>query len=162
MSTKPSPRPGTSDAGGAGHSGDLHLVISGAEKTMPEVAVSADTLAAALAKDLDGSFEQLVRDFQDRLFSFALRLTGRREDAEEVTQDAFVRAYRALQTYPAARVRAMALKAWLYQVTLNAPRRDATPRMTRACGLTRDSKSSGVGPTSPRSWRGCPSVTARL
>jgi RNA polymerase sigma-70 factor (ECF subfamily) len=90
---------------------------------MPEAAVSADTtLAAALAEDVDGSFERLVRDFQDRLFTFALRLTGRREDAEEVAQDAFVRAYRALKTYPAARVRAMALKAWLYQVTLNVAR----------------------------------------
>jgi RNA polymerase sigma-70 factor (ECF subfamily) len=90
---------------------------------MPEAAVSADTaLAAALAEDLDGSFERLVRDFQDRLFTFALRLTGRREDAEEVAQDAFVRAYRALKTYPAERVRAMALKAWLYQVTLNVAR----------------------------------------
>ncbi len=63
-----------------------------------------------------------MRHFQDRLFTFALRLTGRREDAEEVAQDAFVRAYRALKTYPAERVRAMALKAWLYQVTLNVAR----------------------------------------
>ncbi|HTO87111.1 MAG TPA: sigma-70 family RNA polymerase sigma factor [Thermoanaerobaculia bacterium] len=79
-------------------------------------------LSASLAKDLDGSFEALVVRFQDRLFSFALRLTGRREDAEEVAQDAFVRAYRALKTYPPERVRTMVLKAWLYQVTLNVAR----------------------------------------
>ncbi len=123
MSTKACPSHGHDGRGGAGGSGDLRLVISVAEKTMTEFAASADNaLAAALAEDLDGSFERLVRDFQDRLFTFALRLTGRREDAEEVAQDAFVRAYRALKTYPAARVRAMALKAWLYQVTLNVAR----------------------------------------
>ena len=79
-------------------------------------------LAGRLAHDLDGTFEELVREYQDRLFTFALRLTGRREDAEEVAQDAFVRAYRALQTYPGERVRALAVKAWLYRITLNLAR----------------------------------------
>ena len=81
-----------------------------------------DPLAEALARDLDGSFEAVVREYQDRLYSFALRLTGRREDAEDVAQDAFVRAYRALQGYGAERVRALALKAWLYRITLNVAR----------------------------------------
>ena len=103
---------------------ELRLVISGAQdKAMQNAEASADaTLAAALAEDLDGNFESVVRRFQDRLFTFALRLTASREDAEEVAQDAFVRAYRALKTYPAERVRAMALKAWLYQVALNVAR----------------------------------------
>jgi len=89
-------------------------------------------LRERLADDLDGSFEELVRTYQDRLFSYALRLTARREDAEEVAQDAFVRAYRALGTYPAERIRAMALRAWLYQITLNVARnrlRGKKPRM---------------------------------
>ena len=81
-----------------------------------------DPLAEALARDLDGSFEAVVREYQDRLYSFALRLTGRREDAEDVAQDAFVRAYKALQGYGAERVRALALKAWLYRITLNVAR----------------------------------------
>jgi RNA polymerase sigma-70 factor (ECF subfamily) len=81
-----------------------------------------EALRNRLADDLDGAFEDLVRAYQDRLFSFALRLTARREDAEEVAQDAFVRAYRALASYPAERVRAMALRAWLYQITLNVAR----------------------------------------
>ncbi len=81
-----------------------------------------EDLRHRLAEDLDGSFEDLVCAYQDRLFSFALRLTGRREDAEEIAQDAFVKAYRALASYPAERVRAMALRAWLYQITLNVAR----------------------------------------
>src|SRR5687767_11764214 len=81
-----------------------------------------DTLVEHLAIDLDGSYEQLVRVFQDRLYSFAHRLCGNREDAEEVAQDAFVRAYRALKTWPAARIRSLALQAWLYRITLNVAR----------------------------------------
>jgi len=81
-----------------------------------------DTLEAALARDLDGTFERLVRDYQDRLYSFACRLARNPEDAEEIAQDAFVRAYRALKTYPAERIRALSLKAWLYQITLNTAR----------------------------------------
>ena len=76
-------------------------------------------LPAALAADVDGSFEQMVLAFQDRLYAFALRLTGSPQDAEEITQDAFVRAYGALTTYPDSRIRSMALRPWLYQITLN-------------------------------------------
>jgi len=129
-----------------GHSRELRLVISGAEKkAMESAAASAESaLAAALAEDLDGSFERLVRHFQDRLFTFALRLTGRREDAEEVAQDAFVRAYRALKTYPAERVRAMALKAWLYQVALNVARNRLRKKRHPTVSLDED---DGRGPS---------------
>ena len=53
-------------------------------------------LIAALARDLDGSFEALVLAHQDRLYSIALRMLGDAGDAEEAAQDALVRAYRAL------------------------------------------------------------------
>ena len=78
-----------------------------------------DDLAAALAVDLDGAFERLVTAYQHRLYGFALRLAHSPRDAEEIAQDAFVRAYRALATYPADRVRALRPQAWLYQITLN-------------------------------------------
>ena len=81
-----------------------------------------DPLVAALADDLAGTFERVVLAYQDRLFTFALRLCGDRRDAEEVTQDAFIRAYRALLTYDTARIRALALRPWLYRITLNLAR----------------------------------------
>jgi RNA polymerase sigma-70 factor, ECF subfamily len=79
-------------------------------------------LAAALAVDLDGAFEGLVLAYQGRLYGFALRLCGDRRDAEEIAQDAFVRAYRALAGYDAERIRALALRPWLYQIALNVAR----------------------------------------
>lgn len=84
--------------------------------------IDDSSLARALANDLDGHFEQLVRTYQDRLYGFALRLTGSPQDAEESTQDAFVRAYRALERYPAERRRELRLRPWLYQIALNVVR----------------------------------------
>lgn len=81
-----------------------------------------NALEAALARDLDGSFERMVREYEDRLYTFAHRLSGNAQDAEEIAQDAFVRAYRAMKTYPAERIQQLSLKAWLYQITLNVAR----------------------------------------
>jgi RNA polymerase sigma-70 factor (ECF subfamily) len=78
-----------------------------------------DDLAPALAADLDGHFERFVRSYQHRIFSFALRLSASPRDAEEIAQDAFVRAYRALARYPAERVASLLLRPWLYQIALN-------------------------------------------
>jgi RNA polymerase sigma-70 factor (ECF subfamily) len=85
-------------------------------------------LAARLARDLDGSFEALVRRHQDRLYSIALRFLGDSRDAEEVTQDALVRAYRALGTYDPGRIRAIELRPWLATIALNLCRTRALRR----------------------------------
>jgi RNA polymerase sigma-70 factor (ECF subfamily) len=62
----------------------------------PEEAAPADsTFELARAGDL-WAFRQLVRLHQARVFSIALRLTGRRADAEELAQDVFVQLHRAL------------------------------------------------------------------
>ena len=79
-------------------------------------------LAACLASDLDGSFETLVLAHQDRLFTIAHRIGGDPLDAEELVQDAFVRAYRAIAGYPPERVRELRLRGWLTTILLNAGR----------------------------------------
>jgi RNA polymerase sigma-70 factor (ECF subfamily) len=77
------------------------------------------TLLAALANDLDGTFETLVREHEDRLYSIALRVLGDPRDAEEAAQDAFVRAYRALAQYDGARIGELRLRPWLATIVLN-------------------------------------------
>jgi RNA polymerase sigma-70 factor (ECF subfamily) len=84
-----------------------------------------ETLIAALARNLDGAFESLVRAYQHRIYAFALRRAGNPADAEEIAQDAFVRAYRALATYPSERIQALALRPWLYQIAHNVARNHA-------------------------------------
>ena len=79
-------------------------------------------LPERLARDLDGSFEELVGAYQGLVFGLALRVTGDRADAEEVAQDTFERAYWALAGYPAERVAAMRLRPWLATIALNLAR----------------------------------------
>src|SRR5581483_10202512 len=68
------------------------------------------------------TFESIVDDYQRRLYGFALRMTGNREDAEEIVQDAFVRAYRALAKMGAEQRADLRLQPWLYTITLNVTR----------------------------------------
>jgi len=57
-----------------------------------------ETIRRARAGDLR-AFESLVRDYQADVWRFAYHLTHNRALAEDVTQDAFLRAYRGLQSY---------------------------------------------------------------
>ena len=81
-----------------------------------------DHLSSKLAMDLDANFEHLVLSYQGRLYGFALRMSGNPQDAEEIAQDAFVRAYHALATYTRDRICELKLRPWLYQITLNVAR----------------------------------------
>ena len=78
-----------------------------------------NTLAERLARDLDGSFETLVHAHVDRCYTIALRVLGNPHDAEEVAQDALVRAYRALAGYEPDRIRDIRLRAWLATIVVN-------------------------------------------
>ena len=95
-------------------------------------------LAAALAADLDAAFERLVLVHQDRLFTIAFRTGGNRHDAEELVQDCFVRAYRALASYPPARIRELRLRGWLTTILLNAGRNRARVRRVPTTELVFD------------------------
>ena len=67
-------------------------------------------------------FDKIVDEYQRRLYGFALRMTGNREDAEEIVQDAFVRAYRALGKMSDEQRAELRLQPWLYTITLNVTR----------------------------------------
>lgn len=59
------------------------------------------------------AFRELVERYQDRVFALARRMVGDREEAEEVAQDAFLRAWRALPRFRGdAR-----FSTWLYRIT---------------------------------------------
>ena len=125
--------------------------------------VDDETLTRALAADLDGTFEALVRAYQDRLYAFGLRLTGSPRDAEEIAQDAFVRAYRALARYPAERVETLKLRAWLFQVTVNVARNRGGHRSRPRCRYSRRTVPTTAWPTGrttpPSSQSRSPSAT---
>jgi RNA polymerase sigma-70 factor (ECF subfamily) len=91
-------------------------------------------------------FERMVHEHQHRIYALGYALTGSRMDAEEVAQDTFLRAYRALMTYPADRVRDLKQRAWLHQIAVNVVRnrhRGLKPRLVELNGSEPD---HGVGP----------------
>ena len=91
-------------------------------------------LSRALATDLDAAFETLLRCHVDRIYAIALRLLGNAADAEEVAQDTFVRAYRAIGRYDARRIRGLDLRAWLAAIAVNAARnRSEERRVGKEC-----------------------------
>lgn len=76
-------------------------------------------LLRQLAADLNCSFPQLVLAYQHRLYTFTLRQSGSPQDAEDIVQEAFIRAYYALDDYPPERIQFLKLQPWLYKITLN-------------------------------------------
>jgi RNA polymerase sigma-70 factor (ECF subfamily) len=87
-------------------------------------------LAGALARDVDRAFEQLVIAYRVRIVTFVARMLHDDARAEDVAQDVFVRAYRALQTYSAERRSELRLRSWLFAIAHNLTRnvfRDAPP-----------------------------------
>lgn len=60
------------------------------------------------------SWEDLVRDHSARVYRLALRLTGNAHDAEDLTQDVFVRVFRSLHRFQPG-----TLEGWLHRITTN-------------------------------------------
>ena len=75
-------------------------------------------LVARAGRGDDRAFETLFRRHYDMVYSLAYRLLGRREDAEDVAQETFVRAARGLHGFR----NESRLASWLYRIALNAAR----------------------------------------
>ena len=60
------------------------------------------------------SWEQIVREHSGRVYRLAYRLTGNRHDAEDLTQEVFVRVFRSLHTYTPG-----TMEGWLHRITTN-------------------------------------------
>jgi RNA polymerase sigma factor (sigma-70 family) len=72
-----------------------------------------------LAGDLETGYEAFVRAHASAVYSTALRLSGSRAEADDLAQETFVRAYRALEKFDAERVRTLVSRPWLLTITLN-------------------------------------------
>ncbi|GGB72815.1 RNA polymerase sigma70 factor [Knoellia flava TL1] len=60
------------------------------------------------------SWEQIVEEHSARVYRLAYRLTGNVHDAEDLTQDVFIRVFRSLHTY-----RPGTFEGWLHRITTN-------------------------------------------
>jgi len=64
------------------------------------------------------AFDEMVARYWDRIFSMVHQLLRNQQDAEEVTQDAFIRAHRGLANFRGE----SAFSTWLYQIATNLAR----------------------------------------
>lgn len=63
----------------------------------------------------DGAYEEIFRRFVESAFATAYRLTGNTADAEDITQEAFVRAFSAIGGFE----HRSSFHTWLYRILLN-------------------------------------------
>jgi RNA polymerase sigma-70 factor (ECF subfamily) len=60
------------------------------------------------------SWDEIVDQHSERVYRLAYRLTGNAADAEDLTQDVFVRVFRSLDTYTPG-----TFEGWLHRITTN-------------------------------------------
>jgi RNA polymerase sigma factor (sigma-70 family) len=89
------------------------------------------------------TWDEVVREHADRVYRLAYRLTGNQHDAEDLTQETFVRVFRSLASYKPG-----TFEGWLHRITTNLfldmVRRRARIRME---ALPDDSdRIAGLGP----------------
>ena len=100
----------------------------------------SELVERARAGDLS-AYEALIRRYQEIAFRTAYLITGEAADAEEVAQDAFVKAHRALHRFrPGAPFR-----PWLLQIVANEARNRRKAQARRAALTLRAAQSQGPG-----------------
>ena len=109
-------------------------------------------ITSAQRGDLD-AFNTLVLGYQDMLFNTALRILGDDELAADATQDAFVSAFRGLNTY-----RGGSFKAWLLRTVTNACYDELRRRKRRPTVQLEPDSADGEEMDSPR-WLADPGLT---
>lgn len=72
------------------------------------------------------AFNQLVLRFQDAVYGLTLRMLGSSQPAEDATQEAFIRAWRRIDTY-----RGGSFRSWLFTIAANQARDELRRRQRR-------------------------------
>lgn len=76
--------------------------------------IPRDLIEQAQAGDI-GAFERIYKAASAMVYSVALRVTNSRPDAEEVTQDVFIKIHRSLKDFEFR----SSFKTWAYRITVN-------------------------------------------
>src|SRR3989338_7119925 len=74
-----------------------------------------DDILIEEAKQNPAAFDELVLRYQDRLYNFLYRMTGTREEAQDLAQEAFLRIFRALDRFRSG----APFLPWMYKIAVN-------------------------------------------
>ena len=98
---------------------DMKNSWTGGEAACP-VESPEESLAVAVHRSEPGAFERLLDRFEGPLYNYAQGILQNAFDAQEVVQDAMMRAHRALtRQYDDARCATLALRPWLFRTVRN-------------------------------------------
>jgi len=93
----------------------------------------ARTIRRAQEKDPE-AYDTLVDAYSDRLYGFFYRLTGRRDDADDLLQDLFLRVVRMIEQYK----HDGRFEAWLFRIATNLVRDRVRRKTRKPLGLATD------------------------
>jgi len=77
--------------------------------------MGVDELVERARRGQGAAFDELVRRYRERIFALTLHITGSRSDADDLTQEAFVRAWRRIGSFEGR----SHFFTWLYRIALN-------------------------------------------
>jgi RNA polymerase sigma factor (sigma-70 family) len=102
-----------------------------------------------LVDDLEAGFERIVREHASTTVTFARRLCG--EAADDVAQESFIRALRALREMPAENLAALRVLPWLLTITRNTAynHHRSASRRPRVVGELSDTSGECLRSTDP-------------
>jgi RNA polymerase sigma-70 factor (ECF subfamily) len=80
----------------------------------PANALETDLVRRARRGDL-GSYDELVRRYQERIYATIYHMTGNHEDANDLAQDSFIKAFSALRSFKGG----SSFYTWLYRIAVN-------------------------------------------
>lgn len=89
--------------------------MSERDESNPAMAQELGELVTAAKAGDQRAFEELVRATHADTYTLAYRLTGNEEDARDVMQEAYIRAYKGLKRYRGD----AKFSTWLYRITAN-------------------------------------------
>lgn len=82
--------------------------------TTPSSSSSSTNISTTSATPTADSWDEIVRTYADSVYRLAYRLSGNAQDAEDLTQEAFIRVFRSLDRY-----RPGTFEGWLHRITTN-------------------------------------------
>ena len=93
----------------------LRLVPESSGRDPADLKVEIEALADRARQGDSGAFEDLVAATYRRNYTLARRLTNNEDDARDVTQEAYLRAYRAIGSFRGE----SQFTTWMYRITAN-------------------------------------------
>ena len=114
-------------------------------------------LIARLQKRDEAAFEELIRQYEKKVYTLCFRMCGNSEDAEEAAQDAFLALWRGIDRFR----QESSLSTWIYRLATNACIDTLRRRKKQSGSVSLDDEELLSTRSTPRPSRRRRSSTAR-